>query len=154
VLLTAWCCRKVAYPLIWIGIIGAVLTRRVEEAAETPLLSTTALMSPLAGLALGIAARLLAGGIAFVLAYRLTGSRDAVDRSFGSRGANAVHRIIDRVHVTRAYRELRWTKPVRAEAAHRLGPTGARFALADHVLTVVSWTLFGLTVVVAIVVAL
>jgi hypothetical protein len=153
-LLTAWCFRKVAYPLIWIGLIGAVLTRRVEQATETPLLSTAALLSPLAGLALGIGSRLLAGGIAFVLAYRLAGSRDAVDRSFGSRGANAVHRIIDRVHVTRAYRELRWTEPVRAEAAHRLGPTGTRFVLADRVLTVVSWSLFGTTVVVAIVVAI
>ena len=55
--------RKVSYPLIWIGVIGALLTRRVEQATETPLVSTDALFSPLAGLALGVIARLVAGGI-------------------------------------------------------------------------------------------
>jgi hypothetical protein len=152
-LLSAWCVRKISYPLIWIGVIGAVLTRRVEQATETPLLSTDALLSPLAGLALGVLARLVAGGIGFLLAYRLTGSSD-VDRTFGSRDANAMHRTIDRFHVARAYRELRWTEPVRAEAAEHLGSTGRRFVLADRTLTVVSWSLFVTAVVLAVVVSI
>jgi hypothetical protein len=74
--------------------------------------------------------------------------------TFGSRDANAMYRTIDRYHVTRAYRELRWTKPVRAEAAERLGSTGRRFVLADRILTIVSWTLLVTAVVVAIAVAI
>ena len=101
-----------------------MLTRRVEQATETPLLSTDALLSPLAGLALGVLARLVAGAIALLLAYRLTGSSD-IDRIFGSRDANAMYRTIERVHVARAYRELLRTKPVRAEAAEPLGSTDA-----------------------------
>jgi len=33
-LLTAWFVRKLSYPLIWIGVIGAVLTRRVDRSGR------------------------------------------------------------------------------------------------------------------------
>ena len=50
--------------------------------------------------------------------------------------------MVDRLLVTRAFRNLRWTKAVRQVAADRIGATGRRFDLADRAMTVANVVLF------------
>lgn len=56
--------------------------------------------------------------------------------SFGS----SIGLFLDRLHVERAYRSLRWTHHVRRVALGQLGPTGDRLGKVDPILDIVNIT--------------
>ncbi len=146
VLLLLWCLRKTSYPLLWIGIIGAMITGRFNENLVADLDTVgeilRAVLSPLVGIALALMVRVLVGILGFALAYPLSRSNTSTDYAHGRRTRNSIRLWQDRLHLTRAYRSLRWTWIVRAEAVTRLGDTGRRLALCDPVLRWLGAALF------------
>lgn len=143
------------WPLVLVGLIGGVaLAGQVEATYDDPGQVLDGLASPVAGLALALLLRIAVAVVGLVAAYPLShGSPIAVaPHPPGRRGL--VGRTTDRVHVTRALRELRATRAVREEAAARLGPRGRTLARADDLVGRAWLPLVGLLVVVAVVRAL
>lgn len=135
-LLFVWCVRKSFFPLLWIGMMGAALTGQSDRVDLSRYTSFTeafaALLSPLAGLVLAIAVRIAAAWMGFGLAYRITYFMRPLG---GSDDASRITRFTDQLHLARALRSLRWTWPVRTEAARRLGAAGRRLMIADRALS-------------------
>ena len=153
-LLTTWCLRRSFYPLVWIGIIGAVASGGARDADQfsydTLGEAVGALLSPLAGLILALGIRLLVAGIGFVLAFRVVWELDAVREPFGTGRAALLPRLLDQVYVARAYRSLRWTEAVRRAAVARLGRIGQRFDTAVQIIRYANYGLFALLIVVLV----
>jgi hypothetical protein len=146
-LLACWFARRAFYPLILLGTIGAFVSGDPEgrdidytDAGEVG----RDLVSPLTGLVLGAAVRLLAALGAWFLALRVARSRErtlAPRTGFG----HTFGRLMDLRQVVRAYKALRWTHHVRQEAIRRLAPAGhwlwrldRRFDIATIVLGAVA----------------
>jgi hypothetical protein len=144
-LLAAWCLRKAFLPLVWIGLAVPLLAHSSDAIEHAKLDSVShalrALFSPLAGLVLALAVRLASAALGFALAYRVTGSLDADGGSARRGRIGWFVRFADRLRLTKAYREIRWTTPVRAEAADRLGSRGKAFIFAERSLTIGGWVL-------------
>ena len=139
-LLWLWFARRLVYPLIWIGITVAALASQMDDAdmadIDTVSEAFRALLSPLAGFVIAIGLRLATSVVGLALAYRVTLSADAITLPFESQRAASLRSVVDRLLVTRAFRNLRWTKAVRQLADHRVGKAGRRFEVADRVVTV------------------
>lgn len=124
-LLVCWFARRSFYPLIFLGTIGAFASGNPDgrdidytDAGEVG----RDLVSPLTGLVLGTAVRLLAAFGAWLLALRMARSREqtlAPRTGFG----RWFGRFMDLRQVVRAYKALRWTHHVRQEAIRRVAPT-------------------------------
>ncbi len=148
-LLAVWFIRKSFYGLIAIGLIGAVLSRRVDDVGVdvTSWDSVTAeIASPMVGLALGLLTRLGSGFVALWLAYPLARSYEVglSDRtSFGS----GIGKWLDRLQLARAFRALRWTHHVRQIALQRLGPSGRWVSRVDPVMDITNISLWVIAVV-------
>lgn len=153
VLLLLWCLRKTFYPLLWIGIIGAIVTDRFNTSLLAKLDTGpeifSAVLTPLVGIALAIMIRVLVGILSFALAYPLSRSNTSSDYAHGRRTHSSIRLWSDRLYLTRAYRSLRWTWIVRSEAVIRLGDTGRRLALCDPVLRWLGAALFVVLVAIA-----
>lgn len=148
-----WCLRRSFLPLLWSGLIGAAVVGQLEQASaeqlQTPGALIDALLSPLAGVVLALGARVGASALALALAYPLARRAAPLDER-RLVGALRVALWADRLYLTRAFRQLRWTTPVRDLAARRLGDTGRRLRRADLVLRVANPVLLvALVVVVA-----
>ena len=134
-LLAVWFIRKSFYALIAIGLIGAVVSRRVDDVGVdvTSWESVTSeIASPMIGLALGLLARLGSGFVALWLAYPLARSYEvglSARTGFGS----GIGKWLDRLQLARAFRALRWTHHVRQVALQRLGPSGRWVSRVDPV---------------------
>lgn len=135
-----WCLRRSFMPLLWIGLISAAAVGQLaqvdSEQLRTPAELFDALLSPLAGVVLALGARVGATVLALVLAYPL--ARDAAPPDGENRRWRAVRVGLwaDRLYLTRAFRQLRWTRPVRDLAAQRLGDVGRRLKRIDLALHV------------------
>ena len=140
-LLSLWLARRTFWPLLAGGMAVAIGVAGGEEQELGSLGDAArALASPLAGLILAFALRVIVGWLALALAWPLTGWVGAGGEDGELRGLARRHSWSDRLQLTRAYRSLRWTHPVREVAVDRLGVVGRRFELADRVL---SWMLVG-----------
>lgn len=138
--------RKSALPLAFIGAIVLAITHHKDRSLSD--LDTTgdwigALWSPLVFLILAVTVRLLSSWIGLLAAYPLSHRARAITAAHRGRGS-AFGRWIDRLHLARAYRAIRRTKPVRDVAALRLGASRRWWLLAERV---VSWSLPALIVV-------
>lgn len=99
------------------------------------------LRSPLAGVILGVAIRLVASFVALALAYPLAPARETTLPPRAYLGSSLTG-ILDRLHAARAYRSLRWTHHVRQVALARLGTTGRRLAHLDPIMDAANVTPF------------
>jgi hypothetical protein len=152
-LLTVWFVRKSAYGVLFFGVIVLVVVGRTDEVGDEHSLGGYwhSLVSPAAGIILALVIRLASALAALALAHHLARSyerglppRTGFGQSIGTR--------LDRLHVTRAYRSLRWTHHVRQVAIARLGKTGAHLARLDPILDVINITFLVATIVALIVV--
>lgn len=143
--------RRAFWPLVLIGLIGGVaVAGRAEVTYDSTGEVIRGVISPLAGLALALVSRLLVAVVGLIAAYPLGhDSALAVDpHPIGRRGM--IGRTIDRIHVTRALRELRATRAVQHEAASRLEPRGRVLACLDDAVRRSLLPLVGLLVLVAV----
>ena len=156
-LLVLWCARKAFLPLLWIGLIAAVLLtqdaanlgnaiERELEDLDTPGEFFATLVSPFAGVLIAIVVRLIVGALAFTSAYPLTRWNDASDYARGGTAGSYLRMWWDRVYMTQSFRSLRWSWAVRQEAADRLGSRGTILELCSPILTRANVILFGLFV--------
>lgn len=134
-LLVLWCLRKSFYPLTFLGLIGAYTTGRTDTDIEwsDPGEVTQGLLSPLAGLILAVAVRIVANLASLALAYPLARDRDRTlaPRTGPTRGLSL---WLDLRQSTRAHRGLRWTHHVRLEARHRVAPNPNLWWRLDQIL--------------------
>ncbi len=136
--LVLWCLRKAFYPLLWLGLIFATTSGRIDEVNEAGGAAAyvtsfdsvggfiAALLSPLAIIILAFGLRLAVAGIAFALAYPLTTWNEPADYAHGRKRQSRIRLWSDRWYLTRAYRALRWTWAVRHVAVSRLDRLGRR----------------------------
>lgn len=134
--------RKAFVPLFLLGSVSVVLTGDLGgdplEGVDTPGEYVRALLSPLAGLILAIFVRLAVGVLGFALAYPLSHRSPLVVDAHPPGASGMVGRWVDRMHLTRALRALRWTRAVRGAAADRVGRWGGYALVAYRVL---GWTI-------------
>lgn len=143
-LLAVWFVRKSFYGLIAIGLLGAVISRRVEDVGVdvTSWESLTSeIASPMVGLALGLLARLGSGFIALWLAFPLARSYE-VGLSPRAGLGSGIGQWLDRLQLARAFRALRWTHHVRQIALERLGPSGRWVSQVDPVMDIANISLW------------
>ena len=149
-LLVLWLVRQAFVPLVLLGILVVVITG-TDEPTELGSADELArnLLTPLAPLVVAVVSRIAVAGAAFALAYplsRWTRPDQYPDRS----GLRLQLRLwTDRLHLTRAYRSLRWTWPVRQRAVTELGPRGARLVALEGSLRWISVALVALVLVAA-----
>lgn len=137
--------RKAFLPLAFLGALVLSLTGRDGESldgVDTVGEVLEAVRSPLVILLVAVTLRIAATVLGFALAYPLSHRAAMVMRSQVGRWSSW-GRWMDRLHVTRAYRSLRWTKAVRDVAAGRLGTTARPLRLVELALT---WSLPALLV--------
>lgn len=151
-LLTAWFVRKSFYWVLGAGLIIAALTGRTDEIGnsfDSPGAVWEHLLSPLVVVLLALFIRFASAMLGLALAYPLARAHD-VDLSPRTNFGSGIGRWLDRLHVARAYRSLRWTHHVRQVAIARLGDTGARLGRIDPIMDIVNITMIVLAVVVAV----
>lgn len=125
--LVLWSVRRLFYPLLLVGLAYAWLAGEVTPVAlvrlDNPLQLFGALFTPLAGIALAVAVRVLSDLVALAVAFPRTRwvSQEAVKFDAAGHKRGPVRRWVDRLYMTAAYRELRSTWTVRGRAASQLG---------------------------------
>lgn len=122
------------------GLIGAAVSGELGDLDPQQFQSMgqlfEALLSPLAGVVLAIAARVSAAGLGWALAWPLARTAGpSRDGRSGRRGPR-IGSMLDLFYLTRALRAWRWTAPVRQLAAVRLGETGRLLRKIDVALLV------------------
>jgi hypothetical protein len=143
-LLIVWFVRKSFYGLIALGLLGAVISRRVDDLGVDVTSwdsLTSELASPMVGLALGLLARFGSGVIGLWLAFPLVRAYEvglSPRTGFGS----AIGQWLDRLQLARAFRSLRWTHHVRQVALGRLGPSRAWVSRVDPVMDIANISLW------------
>lgn len=147
------CLRTLWLVVFAAGATVAVVTHRLDdrvgEQLDTPVELARSLTTPLAGLALAVALRLVVALVALVLALPLTVSnRLALS---GAAERSRWQQVADRWRLTSCLQSLRWTWAVRDIAAVRAGPWGPRLIRVDSALRVLSVGGFMVFVVAAVV---
>lgn len=144
-LLLLRCYRSLSLVLIGLGSCIAVWSSWVDNVADdfaTPQGLLHALVTPLAGLALGLAARIsvtpLAWGLAWIFVLVTNPAMVPPPKH-----DTAWSRLMDQARMASAYRPLRWTTSVRDAVVASLGRTGTILLYADATLRVLA----GLTLV-------
>jgi hypothetical protein len=146
-----WLARRAALPLLWLGLVVALAGGELDKLDPQRFANMAelfdALLSPLAVVVLSLVARVASSVLAWLLASPLayTAAADAARRPLWK--VRGVSVWIDRYYLTRALRAWRWTAPVRALAAERLGPIAPRLRLLDLALVVANPALFVVAVV-------
>ncbi len=151
-LLVLWNARKSFWWVLWVGIIVAVIagrSRDIDVGFGTAESVVDRLLSPLAAVVLALILRVATAIAALVLADPLARGweQDLPDRP---RFLRRYGRLSDRLAVARAYRSLRWTHHVRAEAAARLGDTGRRLARVETAIDVANLALIPVILILAV----
>jgi hypothetical protein len=131
-LLIAWCIRRSAYPLLFLGLIGAYATTGGSGSVvwDDPGVVIRELTSPIAGLLLAVIARVVASQTGLVMAFWFARERDR--RLDPRTGINRrLARVLDLRQASKSFRALRWTHHVRQEAVARVAPTGGWWRQID-----------------------
>jgi hypothetical protein len=134
VILILRCLRRLSYVLIWIGLsIAVLLGTRVADLAGTlnsPAKILAAMKTPFVVAAVGLALRLLAIGLAFIVAV------PPAIRSFRAYRPPTRFRTdwYDIWYLSRAFVSLRWTTRTRNIAVVRTGPAGPVVELMTTIL--------------------
>lgn len=128
--------RRTFFPLAFLSTIVLSLTGRDGETlagVDTVGEFLEAVRSPLVLLVVATMIRVMATILGFMFAYPLSHRAPLAISPHQGRWS-AWGRLMDRLHVTRAYRSLRWTKAVRDVAAERIGPTADWFRAIERLL--------------------
>jgi len=144
------CLRRLSYVLLWIGLsIALLLGMQAVDVADTlnsPAKVLAAIRTPLGGAAIAVALRVLAIGLAFILAI------PSAFRSF--RGYRPATRFrtdwYDIWYLTRAYVSLRWTTRIRNLAVEQTGRLGQVIELLTTILLPLNVVCFSFFVLVLI----
>lgn len=143
-LLFIWCLRKTFLPLIWIGLIVAIVRYGNIDAfsdelqtLDDPASAIANLLSPLGVLVLAVGIRLFANIAGLAAAFPLTGWTRVHEYRMGVRFSRWFRSWWDRLYLARAYRSLRWTGVIREHAHSRLGTEGRFFRLCE---LIISWS--------------
>jgi len=129
--------KKSFYPLLLLSASVLSLTGRDGDSldgVDTFDELIDAIESPLVILLLAVSIRFAVAVLGFALAYPLSHRADMVVTTHRGR-RHAWGRWMDRLHITRAYRSLRWTKAVRNVAADRIGAAADPMRFAERLLT-------------------
>lgn len=154
-LLLAWCAHKAFFPLLWVGAAVASAFAADADGPDPDRFDlgngTGDLFSPFAGIVLAFGVRVAAAAVGFVLAYRVTAAhatpRGSAEPTTAARSLRArAARVPDLVHLARGLRSLRWTGPVRAEAARRGGRAGRVLEQVARGVGIAGWALLPPTV--------
>ena len=160
-LLRWWSIRRAGFGLFFLGLVVGILVAgfRHEQAEVVVDASSTGdvlrgLLSTFGLVFIAIVSRFVVNGVALAHAYPVATLHQG-DLG-GGLGIGRAQREYDRYCIARAFRELRWTDGVLAEAESRLGSGAAAYARADRILRyvnigsvvlfVVSVPLFGFTI--------
>ena len=144
------CLRRMSYVLLWIGLsIALLLGIQAVDVAKTlnsPAKVLAAIRTPLGGAAVALALRVLAIGLAFILAI------PSAVRSFRAYRPATRFRTdwYDIWYLTRAYVSLRWTTRIRNLAVERTGRTGQVIELLTTILLPLNVVCFSFFVLVLI----
>lgn len=137
--------RRLALLLIPVGLGVAVLSGLFDERLASNFDSVSAyvhaLLSPLWLLALGLLLRLAIAPVAYLLAL-LAALSARVEVVGGPARVSRWSRVMDFGRVAGGLRALRWTTPVRDDAAARLGQPGRLLRVAELTLgwlVVLAW---------------
>ncbi|KHL16444.1 UNVERIFIED_CONTAM: hypothetical protein LK11_16110 [Mumia flava] len=143
-LLILWFVRKSSYWVfftgVFLGVVAAGLAHGDVDVAvdwASPSSVGDALTSTWAGLVLGVVLRVAAGWAALLLAVPLALAHEQ-NLAPRTNPGRSIGIFFDRLHLVRAFRELRWTHHVRQIALGRLGRAGRRLARLDPVLDAVN----------------
>lgn len=137
-LLSVWYLRKSFYWLMWLGFsVAAIIghTNELDASFDSPSAFVDRLVSPLAVVFIALIVRFASAMLGIAIAYPLAKMHEldlAPRTNFGS----TIGLYMDRLHVARAYRSLRWTHHVRQVAIRRLGRTGQRLGRIDPVMDI------------------
>jgi hypothetical protein len=138
IILSLWCLRTTSLLLLILGTMFLVITRRIGEDVasqlDTPDDWFRALTTPLAGLALAIAARVLVAALAWLSAAWLV-SRE-VPPLVQVDGQSAWRRTTDRWRQISGTASVRGTWAVRTAAIQRAGAWGPRLRMTDILLRI------------------
>ncbi|WP_353808234.1 hypothetical protein [Agromyces sp. SYSU T00194] len=138
-LLVLRCLRASFVTLLFAGAALAFVSGSLTEEALVRLTSPgeflRAALTPLVGIVAAIAIRFLVGWAALVVALPLSGRAWTPGTSAESRW----RRLRDVLHVTSAYRAIRWTWAVRDAAERRAGTTGRVLVICETVIRVTNW---------------
>ena len=138
-LLVLRCLRVSFITLLFAGASLAFVTGNLTEEALSRLTSPgefiRAALSPLIGIVAAIVIRFAVGWVALAVALPLSGRAWEPGTSAESRW----RRFRDVLHVTSAYRAIRWTWAVRGAAVARAGRTGRVLVVCEAVIRVVNW---------------
>jgi len=138
-LLVLRCLRVSFVTLLCAGASLAFVTGNLTEEAISRLSSPAefirAALSPLIGIVAAIAIRFAVGWVALAAALPLSGRAWTPGTSAESRW----RRFRDVLHVTSAYRAMRWTWAVRGAAVERAGRTGDVLVVCEAVIRVANW---------------
>ncbi len=136
IVLTLRAVRRLWVPALVLGLAWLLASGDVAdvsvEALDTVGELLAALLSPLAGIALAIAVRLVAGVLGFVVALPRAHAELLSD---GERRTAVLARAADLLFLTGALRSLRFTAAARDVAAGRLGVAGRVALVVDRVET-------------------
>lgn len=139
-LLTVSALRRSVWPLLWLGVAVAAAVGRTNEIQGVQASGISEwldeLASPLAGIVVALALRVLVALAGYGLAYRLTTSTRHDGTTLLARSWRTA---TDRYYLTRAFQSVRWSRIVRDAAAERLGPLGRRFRTLDAILGIATW---------------
>jgi hypothetical protein len=149
-LVAVWFARKSFYWMLFLGLaIGVLVDRTLGNDAHVELGVSpgqlTDLFQPYALAVLALLVRLLSAWVALALAFPLALAHEP---GLSPRRPFAMGKLVDRIHVARAFRALRWTQDVRELALRRLEAAGWRLRRLDPMLTWANLASFALLVVV------
>lgn len=150
IVLGLWCLRKTFFPLIWLGLVVAVVALGDLESLDSRMPSFDSpgemlsnLLSPFGVLVLAFGVRIVASVLGLVAAFPLTLRTKHADYLTGWNGTAWFRVWFDRWRLAGAYRSLRWTWAVRNLARQRLGDSARPFEIC---LVVLRWASFLLVV--------
>lgn len=143
-LLTLWVIRRSAFAIACLGLIVGILVapgNDIDAEVDSASDIWDELLSPAAGISLAIVIRVGTSIAGLALAAPAARAFDAARLATTRRSGGRVSRLIDGVLTTRGLRSLRFTRHVRDAAVARLGAAAERYERIDRGITVASFAL-------------
>lgn len=143
-LLTIWIIRRSAFAVACVGLIIGILVapgNDIDADLQSPSDVWDELLSPAAGVALAILIRAGTSIAGLALAAPVSLAFDSAGLATARYSGGRLSRVVDAFLATRGLRSLRFTRHVRDAAIARLGNAAERYERADRGVTVASFTL-------------
>lgn len=141
-LLALWYLRKSFFGILFAGLAVAFFFGYSENATinwTDPNEVVSDLFSPSAGIVLAFILRFLVNQLALLAAYPLVKNHE---NSTDSKIRNPLWRWLDRLHILRGLRSLRWSRHIRKQAAVRIGSQITESGRLDVIISISNILLF------------